>query len=518
MLTPQEAWQATLGQLQLQLNRATFDTWLKGAELLAYEDGEFIVRVRHAYAKDWLEKHLSSQINRALSAVFQRTAQVNFVVYLPNRQNNRTDLGPLFAADGTNEKRTESPLAAKYMSLLEEQAEQPQRDYSEWDPRVSNIRYNEPESRADNRLPLDPDYTFEGFVAGPSNQLAYAAAQAVAANPGARYNPLVIYGGTGLGKTHLLHAIAHISQRRHAVLIVTAETFTNELLSAIRSHKTEDMRERYRGVDLLLLDDFQFIAGKASTEEEFYHTLNAILGQGGQVVLTCNQHPGTMDRLDERLRSRLLGGLLVDVQQPEPATRLSILHLKAEQQGVILPDPVAQVLAYQATTNVRELEGLLTQVLARATLTGQALTTGLAQQVVGQHVGASQSAAVHPPAGVPQSSGPVAPPLPPRRRRSAHLSEVLAATANYHQLSLDDLLSKRRTKEIVRARQIAMYLAREETDASLPEIGDVFGGRTHTTVLHGYEKIAASIEADPELRQEVDRIRRQLYSFDHTIN
>ncbi|MBI5957320.1 MAG: chromosomal replication initiator protein DnaA [Chloroflexi bacterium] len=515
MLTAKEAWQATLGQLQLQLNRATFDTWLKGAELLAYEDGEFIVRVRHAYAKDWLERHLSSQINQALTSVFQRTAQVNFVVYLPNRQTDRAEVGPLFASEHKTEP---SPLAAKYTRQLEEEAALPDNDYSEWDPRVSNIRYNEPDNRADNRQMLDRHYTFESFVAGPSNQLAYAAAQAVAADPGVRYNPLVIYGGTGLGKTHLLQAIAQSSQRyNRQVIYITAEAFTNELLTAIRAHKTEEIRERYRNVDLLLMDDFQFIAGKASTEEEFYHTLNAVLSQGGQIVVTSNQHPGGMDRLDERLRSRMQGGLMVDVQHPEPATRLSIVHLKAMEQGVTLPDDVAYTLAYHPTCNVRELEGLLTQVLARATLTGHLLTAGLAQQVVHNHLNTALPATNTPSPAVPTSTGPIAAPLPPRRR-TAHLSEVLAATANYHQLSLDELLSKRRTKEIVRARQIAMYLAREETEASLPEIGDVFGGRTHTTVLHGYEKIAASIEADAELRQEVDRIRHQLYSFDQSIN
>lgn len=498
MLTPKEAWQATLGQLQLQLNRAAFDTWLKGSELLAYEDGEFIVRVRHAYAKDWLEKHLTRQINQTLSDIFRRTAQVNFVVYLPNRQNNRSNTGPLF--DTALNKPQEQPktlLDDRLAALAREQSEEHAPDYSEWDPRVSNIRINDTSNFADvDSTPLNHRCTFETFVTGASNHFAWAAAQAAADAPGTRYNPLVIYGDIGLGKTHLLHAIGHVCQAdRRNVLYTTAEAFTNELLMAIRAHKTDELRERYRRVDVLLMDDVQFMAGKASTEEEFYHTFNAILSQNGQVVIACNQHPRMMDKLDDRLRSRLQGGLLADIQPPELETRLMILYSKSLAQGITLPDDIADLLAHHPTSNVRELEGLLTQVLARASLTGQPLTAALAEQVLHKNGGQS----------VPSAG--------PHPRRVAKLEEVLEATATYHQLSLDDMLGKRRTKDVVRARQIAMYLAREETEASLPEIGEAFGGRAHTTIMYGYDKIAQSVEEDPDLQREVSAIRRQLYLF-----
>ncbi len=486
MLTPKEAWQATLGQLQLQLNRATFDTWLKGAELLAYEDGEFIVRVRHAYAKDWLEKHLTRQINQTLSDIFQRTAQVNFVVYLANAQHAGPDSGPLFNAT---------------RQTAGEQSQDRVPDYSEWDPRINPIRFNEPPSaRSEDSTPLEHRYTFDNFVTGPSNHFAWAAAQAAAEAPGARYNPLVLYGDSGLGKTHLLNAIGHVCRENHQqVLYTTAEAFTNELLMAIRAHKTDELRERYRHVDVLLMDDVQFMAGKASTEEEFYHTFNALISQGGQVVIACNQHPRALDKLDDRLRSRLQGGLLADLQPPECETRREIVHLKARAQGTSLPDSIAEVLAQHAVSSVRELEGLLTQVLARATLTGQPLTVELAGQVLHKNGGQ--------PVSRPSS------PAPARRARAAKLEDVLEATATYHQLSLDDMLGKSRTKDVVRARQIAMYLAREETKASLPEIGEAFGGRAHTTIMHGYEKIAHSVEDDIELQREVVAIRQQLYLF-----
>jgi chromosomal replication initiator protein len=272
------------------------------------------------------------------------------------------------------------------------------------------------------------------------------------------------------------------------VIYITAEAFTNELVTAIRARKMDEFRERFRKTDVLLLDDIQFIAGKSSTEEEFYHTFNTIFGQGGQVVVASDQHPRTIDKLDARLRSRLEGGLLTDIQPPELETRLSILHAKSTVQGTTLPEEVATILARHTTGNVRELEGLLTQVLARAALAKQPLTAALAEQVINKN-GAQP------------------------RRRTTNVAQVLEATATYHQLSLDDLLSKRRTKDVAHARQIAMYLAREETDASYPQIGAALGGRNHSTVLYGYQKIAKTVETDEALRREIGDIRRQLYLF-----
>jgi chromosomal replication initiator protein len=490
MLTPKEAWQATLGQLQVQLTQSTFETWLKGSEVLAYEDGDFTIRVRHAYAKDWLDKHLKSQVVATLGKIFQRSVQVNFVVYLPNRQREHPgDIGPMF---------DNAPPPAQDTGIWEETLEEVVRkriiEYAEWDPRFSNVERSRPDSVPLHQLPLDRRYTFDTFVTGPSNHFAYAAAHSVADNPGKQFNPLVIYGGVGLGKTHLLQAIGHLSEAGgRNVAYLTAESFTNELVEAIRAQETEDFRERYRNIDMLLLDDIQFMAGKTSIEEEFYHTFNEICSLGGQIVIACHHHPRQIEKLDERLRSRMEGGLLADLQPPEFETRLAIVINKAEAQDSPLPDDVASLLAHHASASVRELEGLLNQVIARAVLMREPLTIELAQQIIQKN-------------NLPTAAA-------PRRRARSKITEVLEATATYHQLSLDELLGQGRSKKLVRARQIAMYLAREETDASLPQIGDALGGRAHSTVLHGCQKIADTVGTDAALRRELSDIRGQLHLF-----
>ncbi|MBN1679728.1 MAG: chromosomal replication initiator protein DnaA [Anaerolineae bacterium] len=482
MLSARDAWQATLGQLQLQLNRATFDTWLKGSELLAYEDGEFVVRVRHAYAKDWLDKHLKTLITQTLSDIFERSVRVNFVVHVSNRKVTapETEAGPLW---------THKPTSSD--------SERVQEPYSEWDPRVSNVRRSKAADRPGIfQTPLNQHYTFDAFVVGPNNRFVLAAAQAVAEAPGTAYNPLCIYGGVGLGKTHLLQAIGHVCQTSdHNVIYVTAEAFTNEMVMSIRAKTMDEFRQKYRTADVLLIDDVQFMAGKTSTEEEFYHTCNVIHEHNGQIVAVSTCHPRQLNKLDERLRSRFQGGLLADISPPDYETRLAILEAKAAAQHARLPQDVAEMLANHATDNIRELEGLLTQVLARAKLTRQPLTPFLANRVLDKNPAAPQT---------PSTAG-------------TNLDQVLEATASYHQLSLDDLISKRRTKEIVRARHIAIYLAREETKASFPQIGEALGGRNHSTVVHGYQKISDEFAADDTLREDVSAIRQQLGLATHIV-
>ena len=285
------------------------------------------------------------------------------------------------------------------------------------------------------------------------------------------------------------HAIAQAATAKgYQPVYSTAESFTNDLVGSIRSKTMDEFRAKYRGARLLIIDDFEFIAGKTSTEEEFFHTFNAVLANQGQIVVACSAPPRAIAGLDVRLRARLEGGLLADLQAPDYETRLKIVRSKAVEQGVTLPPEVAECLAGHEAGNVCEIEGLLTQVTARATLAKQPLTTALAEQAL------NRTAA-------------------PPPRRKANVRDILEATATFHQLSLDDLLSKRRTKEVVRARHIAMYLAREETEASLPQIGEALGGRNHSTVLHGYQKIAGELGADEALRQELNRIREQLYQL-----
>lgn len=551
MLEPKQVWQATLGQLQLQLNRATFETWLKGSELLAHDEGLFTVRVRHAYAKDWLEKHLTPLINQTLSTLHGRPSQVNFVVFLPNRKRpdlleaspllseasgEAADTSPAHAESSASEmlvsaapvpaaapapvssSRAKRRVAAKSAAVKKPAAQTAvsqtsaaqttvsqtaapaaaapaapaapvtEPDYSEWDPRFTEIRRSHSGPvRPVETMRLDRRCTFASFMTGACNQFAWAAAQSVAESSTPRYNPLVIYGDVGLGKTHLLHAVAQAAIAAGCqVIYTTAEAFTNDLVASIRAKTMEAFRARYRSAQVLLIDDFEFIAGKTSTEEEFFHTFNAVYANQGQIVVACDGQPRDIAGLDVRLRARLEGGLLADLQAPDYETRLKIIRSKAGEQGVALPDEVAEALAKHEAGNVREIEGLLLQVTARATLGKQPLTEALVTQTL-QRTAATPA------------------------RRKTNVSDILKATATYHQLSMDDLLSKRRTKEVVRARHIAMYLAREETEASLPQIGEALGGRNHSTVLHGYQKIAEEIGADETLRQELNSIRQQLY-------
>ena len=451
-MSPQDAWQATLGQLELQLNRATFETWVKGSRLLAYEDGTFIVSVRNAYAKAWLEKRLYGAIRRTLADLYGRTVEVRFAVYDPLEDSR--DLGPLWG----------------------EEDELPLEEGEDYAPYVAEPEY-EPS--------LNPRYTFDAFVVGGSNQLAHAAAMAVAEHPGGAYNPLFLYGDVGLGKTHLLHAIGNACREQGMrVVYITSEQFTNELIESIRTQETSAFRERYRTMDVLLVDDIQFIAGKDSTQEEFFHTFNALHSANSQIVLASDRRPRAMATLEERLRSRFEWGLIADIQPPDLEMRMAILSDKAIQYGYELPDDVAGIVGQQIRGNVRELEGVLTQLLAQSRLTHQALSDELVRRVLKEY----------------------------RAPRRTHTVEtVLEVTAAFHDLALDDLTGPRRTKKIALARQQAMYLAREATEASLPQIGQALGGRDHTTVMHGYNKIVEMLEADEELRSEIKQLRLRLF-------
>ncbi len=444
-MTAQDAWQALLGQLELQLNRPTFETWVKGAELLAYEDGSFIVSVPNAYAKSWLERRLYGVIRRTLADLFGRMVEVRFVVYDP--VEDIRDLGPLWVEE-------------------EEEVE----TYPDGQPFTSN---------------LNPRHTFDSFVVGSSNQLAHAAAMAVAEHPGNSYNPLFIYGDVGLGKTHLLHAIGNACRDKGLrVVYISSEQFTNELIEAIRSQDTTSFRNRYRTIDVLLVDDIQFIAGKDSTQEEFFHTFNSLHSANSQIILASDRRPRSMATLEERLRSRFEWGLIADIQPPDLEMRMAILSEKAYHEGIDLPENLSEMLAQQVRGNIRELEGALTQVMAQSRLTYQPLSEELIKRVVKEF-------------------------RAPRRTQT--LESVLEATAAYHNLTVDDLLGPRRTKKIAAARQQAMYLAREATEASLPQIGAALGGRDHTTIMHGCNKIAELIESSEEVRQEIKQLRMRLF-------
>jgi chromosomal replication initiator protein len=333
---------------------------------------------------------------------------------------------------------------------------------------------------------LNPRYTFESFIVGPGSRLAHAASMAVSENPSEAYNPLFIYGGVGMGKTHLLHAIGHTCQAQGLhVLYASSEEFTNNLIEAIRGHTTDAFREKYRTADILMVDDIQFIAGKESTQEEFFHTFNTLHGAGKQIILSSDRPPKAMVTLEERLCSRFEWGLIADIQPPDLETRIAILRAKAAPCGAGVPSDILTLIASKIQSNIRELEGALNRVVALSRLTHQPLTIELAETALSE--------------------------LQPRRSKLTE-NQILEAVADHFGVEVAAFEGKSRSRIIARPRQIAMYLLREETGASLPQIGALLGGRDHTTILYGCERIADLIEKDAEMRREVVSLRQQLHT------
>jgi len=444
-----QLWQATLGQLQLQLAKPTYDTWVRNTQAVSFEDGVLVVGVHSAYAKDWLENRLYSTIQHTVTEIARRTVSLRFVV-----QRNGS-------------------LEQEDVELLD--MSEPTSQGTPWRP-ADGI----------GSTGLNSKYTFDTFIVGQANRLAHAGCLAVAENPGGTYNPLFIYGGVGLGKTHLLHAIGNcVLQGQRRPLYVSAETFTNELINAIRNRTTEEFRAKYRTIDVLLLDDVQFIINKERTQEEFFHTFNDLYHSDRQVVLSSDRSPKAFVGLEERLRSRFECGLAVDVQPPDLETRMAILAAKAESQGVNLPNEVAEFVAQQIQSNIRELEGALNRILALVRMMSYPLTVQTARKALGDMM---------------------------KPAAKVTMDDILSAVSSYYSLRLEDLTGPRRSQNLATARQVAMYLARDLTGMSLPQVGQSLGGRDHTTVMHGCEKIAALFEKDDEIRRQILEIRNKLYS------
>ena len=440
-----QAWQATIGQLQMDLSKATFDTWVRNTQLISYEDesGTFALGASNAYACDWLESRLKSIITNKLSGMMARPVNVEFKVWSA-------------PAPIVEEESVRAPIRVEVV-----------------EPNTFNTH-------------LNPRYRFDNFVVGPANRLAQAASMAVAENPARAYNPLFIYSGVGLGKTHILHAIGNeVVKQGKVVLYVSSEEFTNDLIDAIRHKTTPAFREKYRQVDVLLIDDIQFIAGKDTTQEEFFHTFNALHGQNKQIVITSDRSPKAMATLEERLRSRFEWGLTVDMQAPDYETRLAILRSKAEKAGRDVPLDVMEMIARAIPTNVRELEGAWNRVNAYADLSGQRLTLDLAKHALSDYL--------------PQKSS-----LTP--------AYVVDVVADYFGTTKESLTGKNRSRDVALPRQVAMYLLREDGGISLPRIGQELGGRDHTTVMYACDRVADMMESDDRMRRQVMQLREKLNS------
>jgi len=443
-----QAWQAALGQLQLEMPKAAFDTWVRDAELISVSDNIFQVGVHNAYARDWLDSRLKSTITKLLTGTLNRPIDIDFVV-----NNSPKKSSPHQPASDLDESSLESPAIV---------------------------------NQAPPKVSINTRYTFTNFVVGHSNRLAHAASLAVSEKPAQTYNPLFLYGGVGLGKTHLLHAIGNMCRVQGLeVLYVSSEEFTNDLITAIRSHTTQAFREKYRRIDVLLIDDIQFIAGKESTQEEFFHTFNTLHGQNKQIVMTSDRPPKALVTLEERLRSRFEWGLAADIQPPDFETRVAILQSKADRMGYSIPDPILEDIAHRFQTNIRELEGAMTRLMAYADLRGMVLDEKLVEYALADLM--------------PES-------------KEIEPEQILKTIAQEYGVSLEELLSANRSQRIAFPRQIAMYMLREESELSLPKIGEILGGRDHTTIMYGHDKISDLLERDKNLRRKLVNIQEILYS------
>jgi len=428
-LTHEAVWQHVLEHIRRNITEVEYHTWFERIRPLGIREGVLELAVPTSFALDWIKRHYASLIQEALGLLGAQVPRFELLVV---------------------------PGAAQPVQVDIFQAA-PQADQG--------------------KSKLNPKYTFENFVVGPNNNLAHAAAVAVAESPGKAYNPLFIYGGVGLGKTHLMHAVGHSVAKRFPSLkieYVSTETFTNELINAIREDRMAEFRERYRSVDLLLVDDIQFIAGKERTQEEFFHTFNALFEAHKQIILSSDRPPKDILTLEARLRSRFEWGLITDIQPPDLETRIAILKMNAEQRGLRIGEDVLEYIARQVTSNIRELEGALMRVVAYASLNGVELTRQVAAKALSD-IFAPREVEVDP-------------------------QEIVRVVAEHFGLRPEDLVGGGRRKEVVLPRQMAMFLVRELTRASLPEIGQLFGGRDHTTVLYAIQKVQELSESDREVQ------------------
>lgn len=434
-----EIWDQTLSLIKTELTEVSFNTWLKTIKPLSIDNNKIILSVPNDFNKEILENRYMSLIANALHQVTSIKLEPSFIIE-----------GEKVISSETNEKQNGlQPLDA------------PQ---------------------------LNQKYVFDEFVIGNSNRFAHAASLAVAESPAKAYNPLFIYGGVGLGKTHLMHAIGHyvLSQNPAAkVVYVSSEKFTNELINSIKDDKNVEFRNKYRNVDILLVDDIQFIAGKERTQEEFFHTFNALYENSKQIIVSSDRPPKEIPTLEDRLRSRFEWGLITDIQAPDFETRIAILRKKAETEGIIVPNEVFEFIAKKIKSNIRELEGALTRIVAYSSLTNREITVDLSSEALKDIISSS-------------------------RPKQITVNLIKDVVSQYYNIRTEDFNSKRRTRSISYPRQIAMFLSRELTDLSLPKIGEEFGGRDHTTVIHAYEKISKDIDKDIDLSSKIEQIKKEI--------
>jgi chromosomal replication initiator protein len=456
-------WESILSAIEKRVNHQSFSAWFLSMTFKEFKDNHIIVEVANEMFRDWVVDNYMDVIQGSLQELNLDQLQLKFVV---KGQNNSSPLMQNHLPSSSSLRKEDS----RFLFDLEEEFAPPAARFVDIEP---------------IELPLNPKYMFDTFVVGASNQFAHAAAVAVADSPSKAYNPLYIYGGVGLGKTHLMHAIGHAirSRNRHLRLsYISSERFMNELINSIRYDKTWAFREKHRNIDVLLMDDIQFLAGKERTQEEFFHTFNALYDAQKQIVITSDCPPKDIPTLEERLHSRFEWGLIADIQPPDLETKVAILKRKAEQEKIDLPDSVALFIAGKIKSNIRELEGALVRLVAYSSLTGSPINLSLAQETL---------------KGIIDEDD-----------KTITIELIQKVVADYYGLRVSDLKSKNNSRSIAVPRQIAMYLSKKLTKGSLPEIGREFGGKHHTTVLHSYNKISELYEK----REDFHRIINSLIS------
>lgn len=436
-------WDKTLDIIKSELSEVSFNTWIKSCEPMSISSDTIQISVPNSFTQDILDKRYKDLVINSIKAVCSKLYKIEFIIM----------------SDGYDKDKSNAPEISKSIVVNDEMSST-----------------------------LNPKYTFKSFVIGNSNRFAHAASLAVAESPAKAYNPLFIYGGVGLGKTHLMHAIGHYileSNPSAKVVYVSSEKFTNELINAIKDDKNEEFRNKYRNVDILLIDDIQFIAGKERTQEEFFHTFNELHDANKQIILSSDRPPKEIPTLEDRLRSRFEWGLIADIQVPDFETRMAILKKKADVENLNVANDVMGYIATKIKSNIRELEGALIRIIAYSSLTNREVTVDLATEALKDIISKKQG-------------------------KHITIDIIQDVVSSYFNLRIEDLKSQRRTRNVVYPRQIAMYLSRKLTDMSLPKIGEEFGGRDHTTVIHAYEKISDNLKMDDSLQQTVADLTKKL--------
>ncbi len=462
-MTNEEIWQAVLGEVELTISPASFVTWFRDTFILNFENDQVVVSVPNGFAKEWLENKYNRFILQAIKKFRENIRSVRCIVSTTVTVQKQPRL---------TKKEVDSILSGKENMIDLHEAKTPAQ-------------------QADGgHIGLVPRYTFENFIVGPNNELAHAASLAVSKNPGKVYNPLFIYGGVGLGKTHLLQSIGNalFAQNQQAKIIYsTSEFFTNRYIDMVKNQQAREFKKSYLDVDLLIIDDIQFIAGKEKTQDEFFHIFNTLYQLNKQIVLSSDRPPKAIAPIEDRLRSRFEGGMIADVSRPDLETRIAILQHKAAQRDFEIENDVLQYIASNIQHNIRELEGALSRVVVTCELKQADPTLANVKKILADII----------------HSG---------RKKGVNFRQIIGAVSEFYDINPQELTNRSRRKDIVRPRQIAMYLMREEIQASFPGIGEQLGGRDHSTAMHAHDKIGKEIEQNEELEQEINNIKSKIYS------